>query len=252
MIQIIDLMNTPPEPNHIPPRVLLSVYAPNQRRMSTLRFPMGMTLTKWINEAITEKLDRSGAMEDRPFSPIIAAPPFNPMEERQRLLRLSRGRDYVGTYSLKYKGSTEYDHAEHVHKKMGDLSPGIEAILEDFCTESHAAMNTEEQGQILAAHVRRQRMQVDDLERQRIQAEKDKAEYEAAGDLPQVNPHAAAEAKFESVQKANRERMLAAAAEVLGETPLVNVASPAMEEPADFWGEEDAAYHKIKAKACKA
>jgi hypothetical protein len=222
--------------------------------MSTLRFPMGMTLTKWINEAISEKLDRSGAMEDRPLSLNIAVPVFDPMEEQRRLIRAARGRDYVGAYSLRHKGTTTYDHAEHVHKKMGDLSPGIEAILEDFCIESHAAMSTEEQGAVMAAHVRKQKMHAESAERQLIQAGKDKAEYMAAGDAPTtVISDADMQAKFEERQRANRERQLADAAVILGETPLVNVAAPAMEDPADFWGDEDeAAYRRIKEKARKA
>lgn len=250
MIYAIDLMNTPIEQNHIPPRILLSVYAPNKIRMNSLLFPMGMTLTKWINEAITEKLDRCGAVAAEQATLQIL---HKPEDERKRLLRLARGRNYVGAYSLKYKGTTIYDHAEHVDKKMGDISPGIEVILEDLCEQSNAVLSTEEQGAILAAHTRKLKMQADDAERKRLREEREKADMLAEANAPLVNPQIALRAKFEASQlaKHGKAAMDAESDNPMEEQPLINVASPAMDDDADFWGDEDAAYHKIKAKASR-
>lgn len=163
----------------IPKRTLLSIYQPNQLRMAKLQFPLNMTLTRWINEAICEKLDRAlpdtagvSQMEEKP------APAFDPMAERRRLLRLAQGPGFVGPYPLKYRHKTEYLHAEHTHKKMGDGSPGIEAILEDLCIASNLELSPEEKGAILAAHAKEQRELAERARKQHEEAQVSTADDE--------------------------------------------------------------------------
>ncbi len=240
-----------------PKRTLLNIYQPNQIRLNTLQFPIGTTLTRWINEAITEKLDKLSP-ETAGASPMVVPPvsapaSFDPMAERRRLLRLQQGPDFVGPYILKYKDTTPYFQAEHEHEQKGSGSPGIEAILEDMHIREGLEMSTEEKGAVLAAHAKAERELAERTEKERQRQEQELAELKALRDAPQVNPHIALRAKVEAVQKAKHEKWLAEKAQAMEETPLVNVASPAMEDAADFWGDEDeAAYHRIRAKACKA
>ncbi len=248
-----------------PNRTLLNIYQPNRLRLDGLQFPLTMTLTRWINEAITEKLDKVSP-ETAGVSPMVVPPvsipaKFDPMAERRRLLRLQQGPKFTGPYLRKYpKGCDTYNLAESKDKKLGSGSPGMEAIIEDLCIGSNMEMTTEEKGAVLVAHAKAERKLAERAEKERQAQEREIEELKQAAvmeDVPQVNPHAAAEAKFEAVQKANRERMLARAAEVLGESPLVNVAAPAMEdvptakmaedEEDEFWG----SYDKIKANVRK-
>lgn len=239
-----------------PNRTLLNIYQPNRIRLDSLTLPITMTLTKWINEAISEKLDKAlphtAGVSPMVEKPVSAVPAFDPMAERRRLLRLQRGPDYVGEYSMRYKGTTPYDQAEHEHNKLGSGSPGIEALIEDRHIREGIEMSTEEKGAIWAAHALKQKQMAEKAEKDRVEVERVKAEMLAEANAPQVSPHAAADAKFEAMQKAKHEKWLAER-EAMEEAPLINVAAPAMEDDADFWGEADeAAYHKIKAKARKA
>lgn len=248
-----------------PTRTLLNIYQPNRLRLDNQQFPLTMTLTRWINEAITEKLDRlspdTAGVSPMVKLPVSAPVAFDPMAERRRLMRLQQGPDFVGPYLRLYpKGCDTYNLAESIGKKKGSGSPGMEAIIEDLCIDSGMEMTPQQKGAVMAAHVKAERELAERAEKERQAQEQEIEDLKQAAameDVPQVNPHAAAEAKFEAVQKANRERMLARAAEVLGESPLVNVAAPAMEdaptaklaedEEDSFWG----SYDKIKAMARK-
>ena len=42
----------------IPQKILLTYYPLTRARLELARIPLGMTITKWINQAIQEKLDR--------------------------------------------------------------------------------------------------------------------------------------------------------------------------------------------------
>ncbi len=42
----------------IPQKILLTYYPVTRARLELARIPLGMTITKWINQAIQEKLDR--------------------------------------------------------------------------------------------------------------------------------------------------------------------------------------------------
>ena len=65
----------------IPQKILLTYYPVTRARLELARIPLGMTITKWINAAIQEKLDREqpetiGA-STAPIveAPIVEAPP---------------------------------------------------------------------------------------------------------------------------------------------------------------------------------
>ncbi len=214
-----------------PKNISLALYMATKARLNKARFPHTFTLTRWINEAICDKLDREhpetvgvSHMEEQPLSPVIAATAFDPLAERRRLNRLQRGPNYVGPYILKYRGTTPYDQAVHLLRKQGSGSQGIEAILEDMCLAAGEPLSIEEQGAIMAA---------DRLKSIALLAKEEKEAKDQAQEV---------------------EALKAAAME---ESPLVNVAAPAMEdvptaklaedEEDEFWG----SYDKIKAMARK-
>jgi hypothetical protein len=55
----------------IPKKILLTYYPATRERLALARIPLGMSITRWINAAIQEKLDREqpetiGAVEAPP------------------------------------------------------------------------------------------------------------------------------------------------------------------------------------------
>ena len=63
----------------IPQKILLTYYPATRDRLALARIPLGMTITKWINAAIQEKLDREqpetiGAVA-APIVQAVEAPP---------------------------------------------------------------------------------------------------------------------------------------------------------------------------------
>jgi len=212
-----------------------------------------MTLTRWINEAITEKLDKLSP-ETAGVSPMVEKPvsTFDPMAKRRQLLRLQQGPSFIGPYLRYYpKGCDTHTLAEDMDKKMGSGSPGMEAIIEDLCIGSGMEMTLQQKGAVLAAHARAEKELAERAEKLRKEQEQEIAELKALRDAPQINPHIALRAKAEAAIKAKHEKWLAERETVEEPAPLVNVAAPAMGDEADFWGDDDDGYAKIKAMARK-
>lgn len=205
-----------------PKNISLALYLETKARLNKARFPHTFTLTRWINQAICDKLDRehpetvgaSPMVETAAISPLVAAPAFDPMVETRRLLRLARGRDYVGPYTIRERGKTSYLMAEHQHKKLKDASPGIEALLEDMYIKAGEELTPEEVGRIMAAH-----------------AMEEKALADAAA------------------KRAEREAETLKADAAMEVRPVKTAKLAEDEEGAFDW--DDAAYLRIKAKAGK-
>ena len=82
----------------IPQKILLTYYPVTRERLALARIPLGMTITKWINQAIQEKLDREqpetiGAAA----APIVEAPPaVVPVKQLESAPAVAQDADFWG------------------------------------------------------------------------------------------------------------------------------------------------------------
>ena len=144
-------------------RLLLSFYPPTAKRLSNAQFPVNMTLTKWINEAICQRLDRE--QPQTIFGPggLSAAPPQEAEETKvidpyAYLAEEKRkaGRNVVGAYCLYNMGNASYTNAQRKHKLLGINSPGIESLLESQAINDGEGILSEDQKRaIMAEHAER-------------------------------------------------------------------------------------------------
>jgi hypothetical protein len=82
----------------IPQKILLTYYPVTRARLELARIPLGMTITKWINAAIQEKLDR-----EQPetigvtASPVVEAPPaVVPVKQLESVPPVAQDSDFWG------------------------------------------------------------------------------------------------------------------------------------------------------------
>lgn len=81
----------------IPQKILLTYYPVTRARLELARIPLGMTITKWINQAIQEKLDREqpetiGAST----APIVGALPVPAVEQLEVAPAATSDSDFWG------------------------------------------------------------------------------------------------------------------------------------------------------------
>lgn len=181
--------------------------------------PMGCSRTKWINDAICEKLDR-----EQPHTIGIQASVAS---------LLPPAKTVKGPYVLKYGKDKRWQFvaAKREHQRLmreKGMSPGVEALIELGCIKRGEEMSQKEKDAIMEGVV-----------------------IPASPILDTLDKMAAAKEAQAMAEPPVSVQPVSASASPMEEQPLVNVAAPAMEEDADFWGDEDAAYHKIKAKASR-
>lgn len=130
-----------------PERTLLSLHPLTRARLDAAKMPLGMSRTKWINDAICQRLDR----ENPETIGVEAVPP----PENEKL---------EGPYSIKYRKTWRYGMAAQYHAKYlkeGKESPGIEGILERICVNDGKGMT---QAQKEAAMEGRKEWRTDSLD----------------------------------------------------------------------------------------
>lgn len=241
--------------------IRLHIYDNIHRLLDQSRLPFGVNLTKWINSAMQEKLDRdSGSTigvtppgsdeleEHKPVDAFAILAEMKKQEARKNPLA-------IGPYSIRYAGTPEYRTALMNHRSKGAASLGVEGELELFVSQIPTDILTEEEKrEIMAEHGRKQAQAVkappvevdldaipDEVRGHKIKYRewRDKRDAEKAGaPLPEVS---------ETGELSDTAEYLALAAKPapVEVSPLVNVAS----EPEDFWGADDDGYAKIKRKA---
>ena len=68
-----------------PERILLNLHLSTRIRMDKVTLPMGSSRTKWINDAISEKMDRDNPESVHPSAvprvPVQPVQPVQPMED---------------------------------------------------------------------------------------------------------------------------------------------------------------------------
>jgi len=238
--------------------IRLTIYDPTHIRLSKALLPAGMNLTRWINQAMCEKLDR-----DCPSTiGLIASsaeklePERQPIDPQAILAEMKKqdaekNRPDFGPYVARYKDSHPSDYAIALanHKRNGKTgdSLGIEGELEKWMKQdSRLALSEEEKREIMAEHGRKQAEQVqaaaavdpdaipDHVKGHPLlyQEWRDKRDAELAGiKVPEVSPTGE----------------LSDTAEYLELCKPVKTAKPAEDEEDSFWG----GYDKIKSAARK-
>lgn len=108
-------------------------------------------MTKWINDAICEKLDREqpetiGAV---PLEPVKMLDPAKILEERQRA---ARPLNFIGPYTLKYGKDETYAKAakyrmDSARRKKQDL--GLEDALEQVALVSNGELSDAEKAELM-------------------------------------------------------------------------------------------------------
>lgn len=139
-----------------PDRILLNLHLSVRVRMDKVSLPMGASRTKWINDAIAEKLDR-----DHPETigvsaalPVEPEKPINPMEILAQARRAARPLDYVGPYTLKYGKDETYAkmakyRVDSARRKKQDL--GFEDALEIVLVADGKGLSEDEKREIMEA-----------------------------------------------------------------------------------------------------
>jgi len=117
-----------------PERTLLSIHALTRARLDAAKMPLGTSRTKWINDAICQRLDR-----DNPETIGVGAVPP------------PKGEKLEGPYSIKYRKTWRYAMAAQYHAKYlkeGKESPGVEGILERMCMNDGKEMTQAQKDRI--------------------------------------------------------------------------------------------------------
>jgi len=116
-----------------PERILLNLHLVTQARLRAAHLPYGVSRTKWINDAICQRLDR-----DCPNTLGVSPDPdFAPKKLKQA----------KGPYLDRYQGLWQHKMARRQHLRLmrekGE-SPGIEALIEAICIRNGTEMSQEE------------------------------------------------------------------------------------------------------------
>lgn len=258
-------------------RLLLSFHLTTSKRLKLARIPIGVTLTKWVNLAICEKLDRDQpdtildpaqleeiareAKQNKrkvfeaggtiPPPTLGGSPHIDAYANLKAAQRRERGVDYVGPWTWYYEGTTIHRQAIRDHKNLGSDSPGVEALIEDGCVrDNYGVLSPEKQKAIMEEQAEKMKSAApappvpDHLlgHPQRIKR------WRAAGSPVEALPRVPGMPQIEYPQETTEYLALAAKPAPVEAPPLVNVATPAS-EPEDFWGADDDGYAKIKRKA---
>lgn len=136
-----------------PERILLNIHLSVRSRMDKATLPMGASRTKWINDAIAEKLDREHP-DTIGVCAVVPPDTINPakiLEERQRA---ARPLDFIGPYTLKYGKVEDYAklakyRMDSARRKKRDL--GLEDALEQVALVSGGELSEVEKAELMQA-----------------------------------------------------------------------------------------------------
>jgi len=140
--------------NSIPPKILLSYHLITRTRLSCASLPYGKSMTKWINDAICEKLDREQpeTIGVVPLEPVKA---INPMESREKALKAARKPDFFGPWTVEYGENKTWRKLAELRmkeaKKKGELL-GLEDALEIVAKGEGVTMSEDEGRDIMEAY----------------------------------------------------------------------------------------------------
>ena len=214
-----------------PERILLNIHLSVRSRMDKATLPMGASRTKWINDAIAEKLDREhpdtiGAV---PFEPVKA---INPMEILAQARRAAIPLDYVGPYTLTHRGTSAWKLAVAEHKKRtrkGE-SIGLEAVMEGIAIRSKLELSDEEKDSIMEAHK---------LEKAAAVKESKMEDY---SEIPEdVKGHPVKYREWDAKRQAFLAGQAVETPQDDGERMMqMEGLAPAAASDADFWGDDEA------------
>jgi len=137
-----------------PERLLLNLHLSVRTRMDKVSLPMGASRTKWINDCISQRLDRDhpetiGVVEAPPLEPVKTLDPAKILEERRRA---ARPLDYVGPYTVKYGKNEDYAklakyRVDSARRKKQTL--GLEDALEQVALVSGGELSEAEKVEIM-------------------------------------------------------------------------------------------------------
>jgi len=146
--------------NSNPLRLLLKLNPATHSRLGKATLPFGYTRTKWINEAICEKLDREQPETSMNRGDLSAAGEHTPIDPHAILAELkrreqARSPNALGPYSIYYQGTSTYQTGlmNHKRKARKGTSLGIEGEIEALALQSpEYLLSAEQQRAILAEH----------------------------------------------------------------------------------------------------
>lgn len=238
--------------------IRLTIYDPTHIKLKQFGVPFGMNLTKWINTAMQEKLDRDNAGSTGQAAAVEQEPECKPIDPNAILAEMKRqemvrNKPDTGPYVLYYRdNATMYGAAVHNHKTAGVKSLGIEGELEKMCSQDPAYVLSDEQKRaIMAKHGRKQVKAVAEVDPDAIPEDvrghpikykewREKKDAERSGaPLPDVSP---------TGELSDTAEYLALCKPV----KPVPVAKLAEDEETDFWGDDE--FNKVRAnvrKHCK-
>lgn len=139
-----------------PDRLLLNIHHTNRVRMSKVNLPMGTSRTKWINDCISQRLDRDypetiGMVAELPPEPVKT---IDPLEILAQARRAAIPLDYIGPYTLKHQNRPEWRLAVALHAKVTKQGErvGLEEIMERIAIRDKIEMSEAEKAEIMEAH----------------------------------------------------------------------------------------------------
>lgn len=212
----------------IPPKILLTWYHSTRLRLVGAQLPFGVSMTKFVNEAVCEKLDR-----DQPQTiGMDAAPPPEPVKSVpswEDVKRSAVSKELEGVYCLHCKGTLIYNVKLKEHKKLGAASPGLEALLEDLFIKSGEALSDEKKAEILKTHAQK-----------KLEAVKE-SKMEDYSEIPDdVKGHPVKYAAWDAKRQAFLAGQAVEAPQDDGERMMqMEGLAPAATSDSDFWGEDD-------------
>jgi hypothetical protein len=143
--------------NVIPLKILLSYHQTTRARLAVASLPYGRSMTKWINDAICEKLDREQPATIGVCAALRAEPekPINPEKELEERKRAARKPDFLGPWTVKYgenKTWRMFAEARMKEAKRKEEVLGLEDALELVAKGEGVAMSEDEAREIMEAY----------------------------------------------------------------------------------------------------
>jgi hypothetical protein len=145
----------------IPLQLTLKIYHSNRVRLDMVKLPIPTNLTRWINEAVTRRLDSEhpetiGAVEVLPPEP---EKPINPMELWEKAKQAPKPLDFLGPYRIKYGQDPAFlalaEGQRRELKKKGIIL-GLEDLLEIVAKKNGMELSEDEKVSFMAEHRQKQ------------------------------------------------------------------------------------------------
>ncbi len=145
----------------IPLQLTLKIYHSNRVRLDMVKLPIPTNLTRWINEAISKRLDVEhpetiGAVEVLSPEP---EKPVNPMELWEKAKQAPKPLDFIGSYRIKYGQDPAFlalaEGQRRDLKKKG-IVLGLEDLLEIVAKKNDMELSEDEKVSIMAEHRQKQ------------------------------------------------------------------------------------------------